>query len=190
MNKPIIGPLPYMIKVRKLVLTPETKAWCALPYYDKKHGCPNYKGRCYRGGRLPMTMLYEIMSIHKPIWIVYNEFDLGAHVAKMRAAHPDWSERQLRNVYYWQNQSRSQLQKKVNAAAAILKEKGPIVISSGEGNGVNLYATCYHSGLKLEKIRDLKICRHMVLIGYRKRINSSKKLKAMPGGPTARGVMG
>lgn len=182
MNKPIFGPLPYMIRVQKLVLTPKAKQWCALPYYDKKHGCPNYRGRCYEGGKRRIVMLNEIMNVHQPIYIVYNEFDLAAHMAKMLEAHPNWSERQQRNVYYWQNQSRTQLQKKVDAAAAILRQRGPIIISSGEGNGVNLYATCFHSGLKLEKIRRLKICRHLVLIGTRLR---SKKT-ASASGPTSR----
>ncbi len=34
-----------------------------------------------------------------------------------------------------------------------------------EGMGVNVYATARAHGLILEKIRDLKMCRHIALIG-------------------------
>ena len=36
----------------------------------------------------------------------------------------------------------------------------------GESIGVNLYATCLISGLKLERIKGLSICRHIGLVGW------------------------
>ena len=158
-----------IIEIKNLVLTPKTKQWCALPYPRHPKGCPNYWGRCYEGGKIPIRMLHTIINTNKSMWIVYNEFDLEAHMTKMKLKHPNWSEAQLRNVYYWQNQSRAELKvilmKAVREIYPSTRNRPILSYLSGEGQGVNMYATCFNSGLELDSIKEMKICRHMVIIG-------------------------
>jgi hypothetical protein len=99
------------------------------------------------------------------MYLVYSEFDLGAHIEKMKAAHPEWSDKQCRCVLYWQGASKKLLKGEIKKA---VKETGlKIVVDKPEGVGVNVYATCFKSGLRLERIKGLKICRHVAIIGQR-----------------------
>ena len=179
MNEPICEKRSWIIKVQKLVITKKTKEWCALPYpghKGKKPGCPNYYGRCWNCGRSKIRLLTKDIDTKRPIWIVYNEFNLKRHMTKMKRRHPDWSERQLRNVLYWQPRSFKGLDERIKIALDLIKPR-PNIVSSGEGQGVNLYATCFHSGLKLEPIRTLKTCRHLAILGYRKTKRKKKPLR-------------
>lgn len=159
-----------IMKLEKLIVTPRTKLWCKAQYPGHPKGCPNYWGRCFEGGRVEITLADRIVDVDKSMYIVYNEFDLAAHMARMKAKHPTWSERQLRNVYYWQNRSHAQLDRLIEQAIKeIYGKPAGLCTLSGEGNGVNLYATCAAHGLKLNKIRTMKTCRHMVILGTRRR---------------------
>lgn len=42
-----------------------------------------------------------------------------------------------------------------------------IMLTCPEGHGVNVYVTARVNGLKLERIRGLKTCRHVALLGFR-----------------------
>lgn len=154
----------WILPVKKLVLNPEAKEWCKIPYPNHPKGCPNYYGKCFCGGAKPIKMIDTFMDTSQPIYIVYVEFDLAAHVEKMRIKHPTWTERQLRNVLYWQGAQRAKLRRKVTEAIKITGLKAPIPCMPEE-HGVNVFATCAKSGLKLEPIKDLKICRHIYFIG-------------------------
>jgi hypothetical protein len=174
-----------LIKLNALILTKRTKSWCRAPYPGHPKGCPNYWGKCFAGGKDQLILADRFIDVNKPMYIVYNEFDLAAHMARMKEKHPTWSERQLRNIYYWQNRSHAQLNKLViQALKDIYGQPHSIVVLSGEGNGVNLYATCAIHGLKLDKIRTMKTCRHMVIIGKRrivKRYTYASLPNVMPG---------
>ena len=154
----------WAIPVKRLVRSKRIQlAWCAFRYPGHPKGCPNLYGRCAR--RAPY--IDDVLDVNRPMWLVFSEFDLAAHVEKMRVKHPDWTERQLRNVLYWQRVSKKQARNRGGAWAQLVG--ADYVCTLGEAAGVNLFATARISGLKLEKIRRLKVCRHIVIVGWRKR---------------------
>lgn len=157
--------LPYWIlKVKRLVINDKARGWCKLPYPNHPKGCPNYINKPKCPPYAPF--IEDIFDLSSPIYIVFSDFDLEKHVKYMKEKHPEWSDRQLRNVLYWQNKSRKQLRNRVIVAMNLLKTTASTF--APEANGVNVYATCFLSGLKLEKIKNLKICHHVALIGFKK----------------------
>ena len=149
----------WTLPVRKLVWTEKIRDLCALPYPNHPKGCPNYGEKCPLDG----PYIDRYLDLNCPVWLVHSEFNLKAHVEKMRQKHGDWTERQLRNVLYWQSKSRKQLQKRVWITLSLLK-RADIFISKPEYYGVNVYATARLSGLRLEKIKSLETCRHILLL--------------------------
>ena len=88
-----------LIKVNP-VIDYTVRALCVEPYEAHPKGCPNV-GKCDRCP--PEAPLFDrFFDTSKPIYAIVNEFDLGSHVERLRVKHPDWSERQLRCVLYWQ----------------------------------------------------------------------------------------
>ena len=157
--------LPFgIIQVSRIITSRKTGEWCQYPYPNHPKGCPNYG----RDGCPPKTLfISEIVDLRRPVYLAFSEFNLERHVSNMRLKHPTWSERQLRNVLYWQGTSRKQMRQR--ARIARLYGCGDIVLTCPEAHGVNVYATCFCSGLKLQKIERLTICRHIALVGYRNR---------------------
>ena len=154
----------WIVPVRKLVHSPKVHYWCALPYPGHPKGCPYFDKRDECPTRTPHVT--EVYDLTRPMYFVYNEFDLEAHIERMRAKHPGWSERQLRNVLYWQRTSKKEVGRRARMAIEMLKVD--CIYHRPEAIGINMYATARHSGLKLEKIRNLKICRHIILLGWHK----------------------
>jgi len=151
-----------LLKIDKLITTFKEAEWCKIPYPNHPYGCPNY-GREGCPGCPPSAIhIDSIIDRTEPVYFVYSEFDLEAHVEKMRIRHPRWSERQLRNVLYWQQTSRKQLRERV--AEAIKWTNLHHLFYCPEAHGVNVYATALKNGLRLERIKDLKICRHVALL--------------------------
>ena len=161
----------WIVPVHKLVLSDQTGEWCKLPYPNHKKGCPNYgkKSKCPPTAR-PIT---HFMRSDNPIWLVHSEFDLKAHMVRMKEKHSHWTERQCRCVLYWQNTSRKQLKERMTEAFYLYQKKlrkfkpreTATMTAIPEGHGVNVYVTAKLAGLTLEKIKDLKTCRHIGLIG-------------------------
>ena len=150
----------------KIVLSKKTGDWCLIPYHGHPKGCPNY-GRvgCPPIGADPKKTFRE--RIITPVYMVYSEFDLKAHMKRMQKKHPDWSERQLRCVLYWQNTSRKQLRERV---AHVILTSGfekhyTITLYCPEAYGMNVYATAQKHGFKLERIRHLETCHHIAIVG-------------------------
>lgn len=151
------------IEILSLVSSDKTGQWCQIPYPNHPKGCPNYGKRDHCP---PLAIkLTNILDLSRPLYLVHSEFDLLRHVEKMKARHPHWTDRQLKNVLYWQGTSRKQLKERVKIAQYVTSCN--IVSYCPEGQGINVYATCAKSGLKLEKIRYLKTCRHIALLGFR-----------------------
>lgn len=153
----------YALRAGEVFHHPRVKTWCGLPYPGHPRGCPNY------GGTRPhcphnSPYITEVLDLKKPVYLVFSEFDLAAHVEVMRAKHFDWTDRQLRNVLYWQRRSKKQAMIRAVEIARIVGANK--LIPMGESYGVQLYKTCAHVGLKLERIKGLKICRHVVLVGH------------------------
>lgn len=152
----------WVLPIEKPILSHRTGDWCRLPYPNHPRGCPNYDKvpRCPPEAR----WLLEVVDVTRPLFIVYSEFNLLNHVSRMKKKHPGWSERQLRNVLYWQATSRKQLKERVKLA--MIYTFTTLVFYCPEAHGLNVYATCRKNGLNLEKIRRLGICRHVALLGF------------------------
>lgn len=155
---------PWVLPVRRLVHSRRVKAWCGLPYPGHPKGCPNIG----RDEKCPPQSPYitEVIDTTREMFLVHSEFDLQAHVNKMKAKHPDWSDRRCRCVLYWQPRSKKQLKERTARAMRLLGL--PVVAMLPESLGVNVYATARASGLKLEKIKQLKTNRHVAIIGHRR----------------------
>jgi predicted metal-binding protein len=153
-----------ILPVKKLVVNTRMKELCKLPYPNHPKGCPLYgiKDKCP-----PKSPRAEVLfDLSKPMYFVYVEFNLEDHAKKLKEKYPHWTERQTKNVLYWQPGVRKRLNTAVKEA---IKKLGTTAYSfAPESLGVNVYASAWLSGLKLERIRDLKIDRHIALIGFKK----------------------
>jgi len=150
----------WIVKLDRITTTMKTGEWCQIPYPNHPNGCPNYG----RSGCPPTQHLRDVIDVTRPLYFVYSEFDLARHIATMRWRHPEWSERQLRNVLYWQGTSRRQLRERVSVAQY---ETGTeVALYCPEAHGVNVYTTARINGLILERIRELRTCRHVALLGF------------------------
>jgi len=120
---------------------------CALPYPLHTKGCPNYGKR--KDCPPIIGMLDDYFEVTKPMYIIFYKFPLLEHMQKMKAKHPEWTERQLRNCLYWQGTSRKRLKDNI---AHFLKEYGSAyaVTRSPEAMGVDVSATLAEAGIHLE----------------------------------------
>lgn len=158
----------YELNRDKIVLM-DTKQLCFLPYCGHPKGCPNAYGKCWgRRGQISPKRIDKIINIDKPMYIVHSEFNVELFVDKMRRKHPNWSDRQCRNLLYWQGTSRAQLKERVGILMEKMDSSTKLVVKVPEYFGVNVYATCDKVGLILDKIKGLKVCRHIALIGEKK----------------------
>lgn len=129
------------------VIEPVVRELCTAPYAGHPHGCPNFGNRetCP-----PQALLFfSVYDLAQPVYAVINEFDLGRHVVNMRAAHPKWSDRQLRCVLYWQGTARAALKQKVIEALRTL----PVGFKAEmcpEAMGVNITETLRRAKIHLE----------------------------------------
>ena len=153
----------WIYRVQRLVTSPQTGKWCGLRYPNHKHGCPKYGNDAKCPPQAPQVR--DVFDIQKPLYLVHSEFDFAAHVLRMRAKFPAWSDLQCRCVLYWQSRSRKQLGERILMAHHRLGTS--IDTTCPEGMGVNVYATARLSGLKLERIRSLSTCRHVALLGWK-----------------------
>ena len=72
--------------------------WCQLVYPNHPKGCPNYakKRTCP-----PFSKAFEDL-VEPPFYLVIQTFDLEAQARRMKGLHPEWSDKQCRNLLYWQ----------------------------------------------------------------------------------------
>lgn len=155
----------WAIPVKKLIWKPAVRTWCAFTYPDHPQGCPNYRpGKCDPDREL---WINDLLMVQKPMWLVYSEFNLEAHAQRMKEEHSDWTERQCRNLLYWQPTSKRQMRQRTELFISVTPGADyPVYLP--EYYGVNVYATAALSGLELEPIKGLKICHHIALVGKRK----------------------
>jgi hypothetical protein len=110
----------------------------------------------------------KVFNLAEPVYAIYNQFDLDAHVQKMKAGHPNWSDAQLRCCLLWQGRARKQLAKQVSEFImahplydvsmayyrGIEKDLGPlygkIIAASPEAMGINVTGTLADAGINLE----------------------------------------
>lgn len=89
------------------VIDHSVKGLCTRPYAGHKNGCTNFGSKV---GCPPLPYNFEdIFDLTQPDMAIFTVFDLAAHVEKMKAAHPSWSEARLKCCLYWQNGARKKL---------------------------------------------------------------------------------
>ena len=133
-----------------LVIQHATRAWCHLPYPGHPKGCPNVG----KSSECPpdVPLVEDKFDLSYPSYFAIERFDLAAHAARMKEAHPSWSDRQCRCVLYWQNGVRKRLRKKcAHLVAALHFRKGYAYTLIPEAMGVNVFRTCHRIGIKMRK---------------------------------------
>jgi len=147
----LLEPPPMRWHQVQPVVDPRVRTLCARPYVGHPKGCPNIGQRdiCPPRARL----LPELLDLAQPVFAVWSSFDLGAHVERMRAAHPGWSDRQLRCCLYWQSGARKVLREKIRDflfCSSVRDQPGLIVLTCPEACGVNVTATMASVGIVLQ----------------------------------------
>lgn len=129
-----------------LIIDYTVRGLCSHPYPNHLHGCPNY-GK--KPGCPPQCRKIEnVLNLKKPVYAIWNKFNLADHVARMKDLHPFWSWRQLVCCLYWQPRARKQLK----ANLILFKRQHPdlIIVPNPEGAGVNVTATMARIGIHLQ----------------------------------------
>ncbi|WP_321471092.1 hypothetical protein [uncultured Paludibaculum sp.] len=135
-----------MIRLPTVVIDRKMQGMCRLPYPNHARGCPNFG---LKVGCPPNVPLFpEVYDMTKPVYAIVNRFDFGAHVAKMRAAHPDWTDRQLTCCLYWQGTARKALKRAIADFERLFPDH--TVDTCPEAKGVNVTATLQAVGINLE----------------------------------------
>ncbi|MBD3228697.1 MAG: hypothetical protein GF329_10980 [Candidatus Lokiarchaeota archaeon] len=84
-----------------IIFTKKTRKWCLLPYPNHPRGCPNYN----KNPLCPpfAEFLEEKVKKFNYFYLIYAVFNFREYTRKMMKRHPTWTERQARNLLYWQN---------------------------------------------------------------------------------------
>ena len=153
-----------MIDLVTPVLDTRMRGLCARAYPGHPRGCPNL-GK--RSACPPLAPLFaDVYDLSQPVYAIYTRFDLGAHVAAMRAKHPAWTERQLYNCLYWQGTARVALREEIERFYQTVQTRGFHVTACPEAMGVNVTETMRGIGVELQwPPRDYTV--HVALAGMR-----------------------
>jgi predicted metal-binding protein len=83
-----------------VIFTRKTRKWCRLPYPGHRSGCPNVG----KSDTCPLACGYreEVMEKYNIFTLVYATFDFKTYKKMRKKQHPEWSEKQVKNVLYWQ----------------------------------------------------------------------------------------
>ena len=128
------------------VLNPSVRGLCTRPYPGHPRGCPNHGKRDTCPPAAPL--LGEYYDLSRAVWVIWNRFPFGEHVARMQAKHPDWSDRQLACCLYWQGTARKQLEETI---AMFTMAVGALSVTRcPEAMGVDVTATMASLGISLE----------------------------------------
>ena len=130
----------------QVVVDKGVRALCVKAYAGHAKGCPNFNEKPGCPPQAPM--IEDVLDLSQPVFAIWNFFDMAGHVAKMKAKHPDWSDRQLRCCLYWQAGARKKLKETIRA---FLREQGRLkVVGCPEACGVNVTETMKSAGIILE----------------------------------------
>ncbi len=149
------------------VLEPSVRGMCRLPYEGHPKGCPNFGV----AERCPPKVVHldEAYDLGAPFYAVWSAFPLGEHVAAMRAKHPDWSERQLRCVLYWQGTARKRLKAEIAKFRGEHPEIDWLVETTPEAMGMHVGKTMVQVGVVLPW-PPAELAYHVALAGKRREI--------------------
>jgi len=156
-----------ILPIKKEFIVIDNKArdgsFCKLPYPNHPKGCPNY-GK--RESCPPFAKKFNDIII-PPFYLVIQEFDIESHAIKYKKKYPTWSERQCRNLLYWQKGVVKKLKMEAYDLAKSLGKEF-IVLEVPEANGVHLFETCKNIGIELQRYPQ-KIIRKIMIVGKSKK---------------------
>jgi hypothetical protein len=133
------------------VIDGRVRGYCTKAYPGHLRGCPNFGKKTGCPPKAPM--LGEIFDMDRPFYLVWNRFDLGAHIERMRGLHPGWSLRQLSCCLYWQAGARKALGREIFRFLADRERLGDRslgFVRCPEACGVDVTATMRKVGIELE----------------------------------------
>ena len=151
------------LREEDLVLDPRARGiWCKLAYPNHPKGCPNYgkKKTCP-----PHSKPFEDL-VRPPFFLVVRRFDLEAQARRMKERHPEWSDRQCRNLLYWQKKVDKKLREEANMFVES-QDDDLVLLEVPEANGVHVFKTCENVGIHLER-NPRKIVWKVMLVGKRR----------------------
>lgn len=151
-----------ILPLKTVVVDARVQKWCKLPYPGHPHDCPKYGKRETCPPEAPL--LGKLLD--PPFFLVVVPFDLDAQATRMKARHPDWSDRQARCTRHWRRSVMKSLRKEAYTFASKLGTDF-MVLETPEANGVHVFKTCEMVGLNLER-ESLKIVWKIVIIGKKK----------------------
>ncbi len=135
-------------KVTVIMLDRSPGSLCQRRYPNHPRGCPNY-GK--RPSCPPAAKIWDLQHLLSHQWFaIWNAFDFGGHIERMRKAHPQWTERQLANRLYWQGGARKDLRAEVRRFMSTIAPLEPPVEYIPEAHGVNVTETMAQIGIRLE----------------------------------------
>jgi hypothetical protein len=146
------------LPVTPIMLDPATQpvsSLCCKPYPGHPRGCPNFNKK---SGCPPSVKLWnEVFDTSQLTFAIINRFDFGAHVAKMKALHPKWSDRQAGCCLYWQAGARKEL---ANGILKFYRNRTELhglnykAITCPEATGIDVGATVKQLGIDIWPIKE------------------------------------
>lgn len=135
-----------MVVTVRPIIHPSIRDLCKLRYPGHPRGCPNFgrRPRCP-----PVAPMFDtVYDLTRPVFAIVTEFNLAAHVDRMKQRHPEWSDAKCRCVLYWQPVARKALRREIEAFLAT--HPGYRVETSPEAMGVNVTRTLGDAGVAME----------------------------------------
>ena len=145
-----------------LVIDYRAREWCRLPYPSHPRGCPNYDHKAICPPKV--CLVEDFVDLDRPLWLVVEPFDLAGHMARMRANLPEWSDRQLRCVIYWQGGVNKRLEQGCRELAT---KVGGVYTICPEAMGVQVIKTAKQSGIPIKPRPDGWVFK-AGLVGFKK----------------------
>ena len=156
------------------ILNPKAREWCKMPYPGHPKGCPNFntgKKECPPDA----PMFDDFFDMSGDFWMGVEKFELGEHVKRMIALHPDWTDKQARCCLYWQNGVRKRLRTDTELFISLLLPD-LINIDDGDGEydytmlpeamGMNVIATALRHDIPI-KARPVDAIHKISIVGRR-----------------------
>lgn len=133
----------------KIVINYDVRKLCYRPYPNHPKGCPNYGKRPMCPPQCPK--IDDVLDMSRFIYVVWVSFDFAAHREKMKAKHPEWSQRQIDCCLYWQGGVRKKLRAEIARALSCFEDKTKYAAyDCPEALGVNVTATMKNLDIELE----------------------------------------
>ena len=138
------------------------RGYCTIPYPNHPKGCPNFGKHDECPPKAPLVE--DVFDFDEKMFFIIEEFNLKAHVEKMKTKHPHWTPRQCKNLLYWQGGVRKRLREKTQN---FITWNDPCMIYTllPEAMGVMVIDTALAVGIPIEKTPENKVFK-ISLVGY------------------------